>query len=74
MLNRIKRWYQGTEKTRRSHVFEEDPDVPIYIIQIPYKEFHWTARFSRAGVRFYLEHWKWLWGYIFLLAATIYNK
>lgn len=74
MLNRIKRWYQGTEKTRRSHVLEEDPDIPIYIVRIPYTEFHWTARIARAGVRLYLEHWKWLWGYIFTLTGILFRR
>ena len=57
MFNRISEWYEG-----RYVLHENDPDSGVVIIG-GYYERHWSATAARVLVRFYLEHWKWLWGF-----------
>ena len=64
MFNSIKHWYQGEGKVTKGHVGEN-----CILIPTPYMEYHWTAQFVRYIVKFYLEHWKWLWGTVVALLA-----
>ena len=61
MFSCIKRWYHGDTKI---HEFENDPQSTIVIFPMIYTEYHWTAKFARTIVRFYLRHWQWVWSTI----------
>lgn len=57
MFERIRDWYEG-----KFVLHENDPVSGVVFIG-GYYERHWTATIARALVHFYLEHWKWLWGF-----------
>ena len=65
MLKKIKNWYQGENK-----VHENDPDSSIIIIAV-YTDRHWSAEIANSLVKFYIEHWKWIWGTLIAIIALI---
>ncbi len=58
MLDKIKRWYNGTP------ILEEHEDdeggSSVSFLPMFYVEYHWTARVVRSVVAFYLRHWQWI--------------
>lgn len=65
LKEKIRNWYEG-----RYIPYENDPNSSVVIVG-GYYERHWTAKFARILVSFYLEHWKWLWG-VFLSLLGLY--
>jgi hypothetical protein len=57
MLKWIRNWYDGEWV-----LYENDPDSEVVLIGGDYERY-WTAKVTRVLVEFYLEHWKWLWGF-----------
>ena len=66
MFRSIKRWYAGEDKF---HEFENDPSSGAHIFPLLYTEIHWTAKFVRIIVKFYLRNWQWLWGTTITIAG-----
>lgn len=64
MLKKIKNWYQGEYKA-----YDNDPDSNI-IRHGGKMEKHWTAKVANSLVKFYLEHWKWIWGILIAIIIT----
>lgn len=58
MINKIKRWWNGTDK-----VIDSDFIIGVETVHSP------SAKAARAVVFFYLDHWQWLWGTMIALAA-----
>lgn len=57
MKQAIKKWYEG------KHVpFKNDPNSSVFVVSAGFYERHWTARFARWAVDFYLREWKWVLG------------
>lgn len=50
----IKKWWEGT-------YVPEPPGSPFLMGSY---ERHWTSSALHSFVRFYLEHWKWLWPFM----------
>ncbi|VXB72303.1 conserved hypothetical protein [Luteimonas sp. 9C] len=57
MFRALKEWYKG--KTVETGGYNAPG-----ILTLPKRhiEYHWTARFARSLVGFYLKHWQWVWG------------
>lgn len=53
MLERVRRWYNGTPKVR---VHENDPNSMFVFMPTPYDERHWTAEVAHAIVDFCRRH------------------
>lgn len=70
MFHCIRRWYEGEAKVR---TYPNDPSSALYIFPSPYAEYHWTAKFARALVVFYLEHWKWIWTTVIAVVAIVWR-
>jgi len=65
LFKKIKKWYYGEYK-----LFENDPNSPVIFVGGYYVK-HWTAKFANIVVKFYLEHWKWLWSTIIAITIAI---
>lgn len=56
-------WYEG-----KYVPYENDPNSSIVMFGGDYER-HWTANFARSLVAFYLDHWKWVWGFAVSVAG-----
>lgn len=41
------------------HTFDNEPGSSVFIAPLIYTEYHWSAKFVRVVVGFYLRHWQW---------------
>ena len=57
LKDKIGKWYEGEFVP-----YENDPNSSIVMMGGSYER-HWTANIARSSAAFYLEHWKWLWGF-----------
>ena len=55
MFEKIKKWYHGEDKVY------ESSNSSVLALSL-YTDRHWTASFTQILVKFYFNHWKWLWG------------
>lgn len=60
MLDKIKRWYNGTPILEEHE--DDEGDSSVSFLPMFYVEYHWTAKAARSVVSFYIRHWKWVWG------------
>ena len=64
----IKRWYDGEYVPPKN-----DPSSPLYFISGDYKR-HWTAKFSRWAIEFYMREWKWTLGVVAAVISFVFLK
>ncbi|WEI17120.1 hypothetical protein PY247_11150 [Acinetobacter proteolyticus] len=58
MLDWLREWWKGKEIE-----FKSSPGDSVFFAGGVYKK-HWTSKLAHILVRFYLEHWKFIWGSI----------
>jgi hypothetical protein len=63
IANATKRWYQGEYVPP-----ENDPSSQLFRL-LGNQRYHWSARAARRLAAFYLEHWKWFWGFLIAVAG-----
>lgn len=61
----IARWYAGEDVPP-----DNDPRSQFVLLQ-GRRRYHWSARVARRLVRFYCEHWKWLWAFPAVIATLL---
>lgn len=70
LFTAICRWYNGKTETTIS----PGETGPGYVIAPSFYStttYHWTARVVRQLVKFYLDHWQWLWATGIAVASLI---
>ena len=58
MLGKLKAWYRGTYVPPP----ENDPNSAVVFISLGHYEQPPLAKLLRSAGRFYIEHWKWIFG------------
>jgi len=67
LKEKIKNWYKGEPYTIKSN-----PEDRIRFFTVRYKR-HWTSKLAHIFVKFYLEHWKWLWTTLIAVLTFIFK-
>lgn len=65
----IKRWYEGEYVPH-----ENDPGSPVVFLNGGHYRRHWTARFARWAIDFYIREWKWTLGTIGAVIAFLFFR
>ncbi|VXA55352.1 conserved hypothetical protein [Acinetobacter proteolyticus] len=58
MLDWLREWWKGKEIE-----FKSSQGDSVFFVDSVYKR-HWTSKLAHTFVKFYLEHWKFIWGSI----------
>lgn len=59
MLKWLRRWYNGKTTMVK---FDNDPSSRVVVLPAFITTYHWSARIARCLVKFYLQHWQFVWG------------
>lgn len=66
MLERVRRWYDGTPKLRE---YENEPNSMLVFMPTPYVERHWTAQVAHVVADFCRRHWHFVVGTVLALVG-----
>lgn len=67
MKQAIKKWYEGEFEPARN-----DPQASFWMVGSVRR--HWTARFARWAIDFYMREWKWVLGAVATVAGALVFK
>lgn len=67
MKQAIKKWYEGEYVP-----FKNDPNSGVVFINAGHFERHWTARFIRWAIDFYMREWKWVLGALAAIFSLVF--
>jgi hypothetical protein len=64
ILNKIKRWYNGSPIVID---ISSEKKGNVVFLGVPFSagtQYHWSAKVVRVLVNFHRKHWKWIWPFL----------